>query len=132
MLAAERPVRWRVHAMSEATPCSFTINFDPKRPDARGEMRLVLELDGEEVERVAPPIGLLRRGTEKPIEHKTYLQALPLFRSARPCGADEQKHALCLTCSPTSRRSSARLTSLSGRSIGERASNSQGVVGHGF
>ena len=56
---------------------NFTINFGPQHPAAHGVLRLVLELDGEVVRRVDPHIGLLHRGTEKLIEHKTYLQALP-------------------------------------------------------
>ena len=57
----------------------FTINFGPQHPAAHGVLRLVLELDGEVVERVDPHIGLLHRGTEKLIEYKTYLQAIPYF-----------------------------------------------------
>jgi len=58
---------------------NFTINFGPQHPAAHGVLRMVMELDGEIVERVDPHIGLLHRGTEKLIEHKTYLQALPYF-----------------------------------------------------
>src|SRR5215468_9161128 len=58
---------------------NFTINFGPQHPAAHGVLRLVLELDGEVVERVDPHIGLLHRGTEKLIEYKTYLQAIPYF-----------------------------------------------------
>ena len=58
---------------------NFTINFGPQHPAAHGVLRLVLELDGEVVERVDPHIGLLHRGTEKLIEAKTYLQAIPYF-----------------------------------------------------
>ncbi len=57
----------------------FRINFGPQHPAAHGVLRLVLDLDGEVVERVEPHIGLLHRGTEKLIENKTYLQALPYF-----------------------------------------------------
>ncbi|KAA8494311.1 NADH dehydrogenase ubiquinone iron-sulfur protein 2 [Porphyridium purpureum] len=57
----------------------FTLNFGPQHPAAHGVLRLVLELDGEVVQRADPHIGLLHRGTEKLIEHKTYLQALPYF-----------------------------------------------------
>jgi hypothetical protein len=60
-----------------ATARNFTLNFGPQHPAAHGVLRLVWELDGEVVERVDPHIGLLHRGTEKLIEHKTYLQALP-------------------------------------------------------
>ncbi|MBC7160411.1 MAG: NADH-quinone oxidoreductase subunit D [Porphyrobacter sp.] len=58
---------------------NYTINFGPQHPAAHGVLRLVMELDGEIIERVDPHIGLLHRGTEKLIEHKTYLQALPYF-----------------------------------------------------
>ena len=58
---------------------NFTINFGPQHPAAHGVLRLVLELNGEVIERADPHIGLLHRGTEKLIEHKTYLQALPYF-----------------------------------------------------
>src|SRR5262245_3771103 len=67
----------------------FTINFGPQHPAAHGVLRLVLELDGEIVERVDPHIGLLHRGTEKLIEYKTYLQGAALFRPPRLRGADE-------------------------------------------
>src|ERR1044071_10243879 len=65
--------------MNEQNLRNFTINFGPQHPAAHGVLRLVLELDGEIVERVDPHIGLLHRGTEKLIEHKTYLQAIPYF-----------------------------------------------------
>ena len=58
---------------------NLTLNFGPQHPAAHGVLRLVLEMDGEVVERADPHIGLLHRGTEKLIEHKTYLQALPYF-----------------------------------------------------
>ncbi len=58
---------------------NFTINFGPQHPAAHGVLRMILELDGELVERVDPHIGLLHRGTEKLIEYKTYLQAIPYF-----------------------------------------------------
>ncbi|GBF93111.1 NADH dehydrogenase subunit 7, mitochondrial, partial [Raphidocelis subcapitata] len=58
---------------------NFTINFGPQHPAAHGVLRLVLEMKGELVERADPHIGLLHRGTEKLIEYKTYLQALPYF-----------------------------------------------------
>jgi NADH:ubiquinone oxidoreductase subunit D len=63
----------------EAAVRNFTLNFGPQHPAAHGVLRLVVELDGEVVERVDPHIGLLHRGTEKLIEYKTYLQALPYF-----------------------------------------------------
>ena len=58
---------------------NFTINFGPQHPAAHGVLRLILELDGEIIERADPHIGLLHRGTEKLIEYKNYLQALPYF-----------------------------------------------------
>jgi len=58
---------------------NHTINFGPQHPAAHGVLRMILELDGEIVERVDPHVGLLHRGTEKLIEYKTYLQALPYF-----------------------------------------------------
>ena len=66
------------HAPNIADSRNFTINFGPQHPAAHGVLRLVLELDGEVVERVDPHIGLLHRGTEKLIERKTYLQACPI------------------------------------------------------
>src|SRR3954463_8894012 len=63
-------------ALGERT---FTINFGPQHPAAHGVLRLVMEMDGEVVRRVDPHIGLLHRGTEKLIEYKTYLQAIPYF-----------------------------------------------------
>jgi NADH-quinone oxidoreductase subunit D len=74
----------------------FTINFGPQHPAAHGVLRLVLELDGEIVERVDPHIGLLHRGTEKLIEHKTYLQALPYFDRLDYVAPMNQEHAYCL------------------------------------
>jgi NADH-quinone oxidoreductase subunit D len=62
-----------------ASPGNYTINFGPQHPAAHGVLRLIMELDGEIVERVDPHIGLLHRGTEKLIEYKTYTQALPYF-----------------------------------------------------
>ena len=58
---------------------NYTINFGPQHPAAHGVLRLVLEMDGETIDRVDPHIGLLHRGTEKLIEYKTYLQAVPYF-----------------------------------------------------
>ena len=57
----------------------YTVNFGPQHPAAHGVLRLVLEMSGETIDRVDPHIGLLHRGTEKLIEHKTYLQAVPYF-----------------------------------------------------
>ena len=65
--------------MAEVHINNLTINFGPQHPAAHGVLRLVLEMDGEIIDRADPHIGLLHRGTEKLIEHKTYLQALPYF-----------------------------------------------------
>lgn len=72
------------------------INFGPQHPAAHGVLRLVLEIDGEVVERVDPHIGLLHRGTEKLIEHKTYLQALPYFDRLDYVSPMCQEHAYSL------------------------------------
>ena len=83
--------------MNEPTPTrNFTINFGPQHPAAHGVLRLVLELDGEIVERVDPHIGLLHRGTEKLIEAKTYLQAIPYFDRLDYVAPMNQEHAFCL------------------------------------
>jgi NADH-quinone oxidoreductase subunit D len=82
--------------MAEAAMRNFTINFGPQHPAAHGVLRLVLELDGEVVERVDPHIGLLHRGTEKLIEHKTYLQAIPYFDRLDYVAPMNQEHAFCL------------------------------------
>ena len=82
--------------MNEQNLRNFTINFGPQHPAAHGVLRLVLELDGEVVERVDPHIGLLHRGTEKLIEHKTYLQAIPYFDRLDYVAPMNQEHAFCL------------------------------------
>ncbi len=84
--------------MNEQSPGlrNFTINFGPQHPAAHGVLRLVLELDGEIVARVDPHIGLLHRGTEKLIEHKTYLQAIPYFDRLDYVAPMNQEHAFCL------------------------------------
>jgi NADH-quinone oxidoreductase subunit D len=82
--------------MAESAVRNFTINFGPQHPAAHGVLRLVLELDGEIVERVDPHIGLLHRGTEKLIEHKTYLQAVPYFDRLDYVAPMNQEHAFCL------------------------------------
>jgi len=83
-------------AILEGNDRNFTINFGPQHPAAHGVLRLVLELDGEIVERVDPHIGLLHRGTEKLIEHKTYLQALPYFDRLDYVAPMNQEHAYCM------------------------------------
>ncbi len=75
---------------------NFNINFGPQHPAAHGVLRLVLELDGEIVERVDPHIGLLHRGTEKLMESRTYLQNLPYFDRLDYVGTMNQEHAWCL------------------------------------
>src|SRR5262245_32658819 len=82
--------------MAETSLRNFTINFGPQHPAAHGVLRLVLELDGEVVERVDPHIGLLHRGTEKLIEYKTYLQAIPYFDRLDYVAPMNQEHAFCL------------------------------------
>ena len=82
--------------MSEHNLRNFTINFGPQHPAAHGVLRLVLELDGEVVERVDPHIGLLHRGTEKLIEAKTYTQAVPYFDRLDYVAPMNQEHAFCL------------------------------------
>ena len=82
--------------MAEADVRNFTINFGPQHPAAHGVLRLVLELDGEIVERVDPHIGLLHRGTEKLIEAKTYLQAVPYFDRLDYVAPMNQEHAYAL------------------------------------
>ncbi len=72
---------------------NFTLNFGPQHPAAHGVLRLVLELDGEVVERADPHVGFLHRGTEKLIEHKTYLQALPYFDRLDYVAPMNQEHA---------------------------------------
>ena len=82
--------------MPETSVRNFNINFGPQHPAAHGVLRLVLELDGEIVDRVDPHIGLLHRGTEKLIEAKTYLQALPYFDRLDYVAPMNQEHAFCL------------------------------------
>ena len=75
---------------------TITINFGPQHPSAHGVLRLLLDLDGEIVTRVDPHIGLLHRGTEKLIEHKTYLQAIPYFDRLDYVAPMNQEHAFAL------------------------------------
>ena len=75
---------------------NFTINFGPQHPAAHGVLRMVLELDGEIVARCEPHIGLLHRGTEKLIEYKTYMQAVPYFDRLDYVAPMNQEHAFCL------------------------------------
>ncbi|MFZ1681290.1 MAG: NADH-quinone oxidoreductase subunit D [Rhizobiaceae bacterium] len=82
--------------MTEHSLRNFTINFGPQHPAAHGVLRLVLELDGEIVERADPHIGLLHRGTEKLMETKTYLQAVPYLDRLDYVAPMNQEHAFCL------------------------------------
>ncbi len=82
--------------MGEHNIRNFSINFGPQHPAAHGVLRLVLELDGEIVERVDPHIGLLHRGTEKLIEAKTWLQAVPYFDRLDYVAPMNQEHAFAL------------------------------------
>ena len=82
--------------MAEVNIKPLTLNFGPQHPAAHGVLRLVLEMDGEVIERADPHIGLLHRGTEKLIEHKTYLQALPYFDRLDYISPMVQEHAFCL------------------------------------
>lgn len=75
---------------------NFTMNFGPQHPAAHGVLRLILELDGEVIKRADPHIGLLHRGTEKLIEHKTYLQGLPYFDRLDYVSMMCQEHAYSL------------------------------------
>ena len=82
--------------MSERFIDNYTINFGPQHPAAHGVLRLVLEMDGEIVERADPHIGLLHRGTEKLIEHKTFLQSVPYFDRLDYSCPINQEHAFAL------------------------------------
>ncbi|MCS7268433.1 MAG: NADH-quinone oxidoreductase subunit D [Geminicoccaceae bacterium] len=82
--------------MAETTLETFAINFGPQHPAAHGVLRLVLEMDGEVVERADPHIGLLHRGTEKLIEYRPYLQNIPYFDRLDYCSMLCQEHAYVL------------------------------------
>lgn len=82
--------------MAETAIKNFNLNFGPQHPAAHGVLRLVLEMDGEVVERADPHIGLLHRGTEKLIEHKTYVQAVPYFDRLDYVSPQNQEHAFAL------------------------------------
>jgi NADH-quinone oxidoreductase subunit D len=80
----------------DVTIQNYTINFGPQHPAAHGVLRLVMELDGEIVERIDPHVGLLHRGTEKLIEYKTYVQALPYFDRLDYCSPMCMEHSWVL------------------------------------
>ncbi|MDA7735595.1 NADH-quinone oxidoreductase subunit D [bacterium] len=75
---------------------TMNLNFGPQHPAAHGVLRLILELDGEVIERADPHIGLLHRGTEKLIEHKTYTQAVPYFDRLDYVAPMNQEHAFAM------------------------------------
>ena len=86
-----------VTAISDHTQIKpYTMNFGPQHPAAHGVLRLVLEMDGEVVERADPHVGLLHRGTEKLIEYKTYMQATPYFDRLDYVAPMNQEHAFAL------------------------------------
>ena len=82
--------------MSDSKISSYTMNFGPQHPAAHGVLRLVLELDGEIVERADPHIGLLHRGTEKLAESRIYLQSLPYMDRLDYVSMMTQEHAFCV------------------------------------
>jgi NADH-quinone oxidoreductase subunit D len=84
------------HSPGDDRLSNYTINFGPQHPAAHGVLRLILELDGEIVERVDPHVGLLHRGTEKLIEYKTYTQALPYFDRLDYCSPMCMEHSFVL------------------------------------
>jgi NADH-quinone oxidoreductase subunit D len=84
------------HTPGDEVVQNYTINFGPQHPAAHGVLRLIMELDGEIVERVDPHIGLLHRGTEKLIEYKTYAQALPYFDRLDYCSPMCMEHSFVL------------------------------------
>ncbi|MEH6402484.1 MAG: NADH-quinone oxidoreductase subunit D [Sneathiella sp.] len=82
--------------MAEVQIKNYTMNFGPQHPAAHGVLRMVMELDGEIVERIDPHIGLLHRGTEKLIENKTYMQAMPYFDRLDYSAPMAQEHGFVL------------------------------------
>ena len=82
--------------MAETEIKNYNLNFGPQHPAAHGVLRMVLEMDGEVIERTDPHIGLLHRGTEKLIEYKTYAQALPYFDRLDYVAPQNQEHAFVL------------------------------------
>ncbi|QNT70659.1 NADH-quinone oxidoreductase subunit D [Defluviicoccus vanus] len=82
--------------MAETQIKNFTLNFGPQHPSAHGVLRLVLEMDGETIDRADPHVGLLHRGTEKLIEYKSYLQSVPYFDRLDYVAPQNQEHAFAL------------------------------------
>lgn len=95
-MTALQTVAESVEVSDETQIKPFTFNFGPQHPAAHGVLRLVLEMEGEVVERADPHIGLLHRGTEKLIEYKTYMQALPYFDRLDYVAPMNQEHAFAL------------------------------------
>ena len=96
MRAKPRPDTPDVVVSEETQIKPYTMNFGPQHPAAHGVLRLVLEMEGEIVERADPHIGLLHRGTEKLIEYKTYTQAVPYFDRLDYVAPMNQEHAFAL------------------------------------
>lgn len=82
--------------MAQSEIKNYNLNFGPQHPAAHGVLRMVLEMDGEVIDRADPHIGLLHRGTEKLIEHKTYVQAVPYFDRLDYVAPQNQEHAFAL------------------------------------
>jgi len=82
--------------LSPAEEPTITVNFGPQHPAAHGVLRMILDMDGEIVTRVDPHIGLLHRGTEKLMEHKTYMQSIPYLDRLDYVAPMNQEHAYCL------------------------------------
>ena len=115
-VAADARAR-RAPARPSRDIANYTINFGPQHPAAHGVLRLVLELDGEIVERVDPHVGLLHRGTEKLCEYKTYLQALPYFDRLDYCLADVHGAQLRARHREAARPRSAAARAISARPV---------------
>ncbi len=99
-------------ATSEQQIRNFNINFGPQHPAAHGVLRLVMELDGEIIERCDPHIGLLHRGTEKLMESRTYLQNLPYLDRLDYVAPMNQEHAWCLAIEKLTKTEVPRRASL--------------------
>ena len=95
-MSAQPQVKDSIDYAEETQIKPYTMNFGPQHPAAHGVLRLVLEMDGEVVERSDPHIGLLHRGTEKLIEYKTYTQALPYFDRLDYVAPMNQEHCFAL------------------------------------
>jgi NADH:ubiquinone oxidoreductase subunit D len=103
---------------TESEIANYTINFGPQHPAAHGVLRLVLELDGEIVERVDPHVGLLHRGTEKFCEYKTYIQSIPYFDrsiTSRRCAWSTATSSPSRSCSASKCRFAPSICGCCGR-----------------